>query len=239
MSPRGQTGDKAAGAGRGGAPTRRSYHHGDLRNALVEAATQLVRAGGPEALVLREVARETGVSSTAAYRHFESHKDLVEAVKEQAGQVMVQRVRDELAASSPSDDPVAEALRRIDASGRGYVRFALTEPGLFRLMFRERAQAGGTAARLAVRPKTPAEDRDASYMVMADALDALVDLGALSAERRPFADISLWAGVHGLSVLLIDSQLAALPEDIRQAVIDRTFDVLVHGVYSDPKLAPG
>src|SRR5439155_20803437 len=61
---------------------RRAYHHGDLANALTNAATELARHGGPEAVVLREAARQVGVSATAAYRHFASHGDLVHEVKE-------------------------------------------------------------------------------------------------------------------------------------------------------------
>ncbi|MDQ6716487.1 MAG: TetR/AcrR family transcriptional regulator, partial [Actinomycetota bacterium] len=55
------------------------YHHGDLRRALVLAATSLARAGGPDAVVLREVTRQVGVSANAAYRHFADRDALLEA----------------------------------------------------------------------------------------------------------------------------------------------------------------
>lgn len=217
----------------GAAPTRRAYHHGDLRNALVDAATELVRTGGPEALVLREVARATGVSSTAAYRHFENHGDLVEAVKDRAIDVMSQRVQAALAATPPLADPVADAFRRIRATGQGYVGFALDEPGLFRLIFRQSTRAGRTALALAEGESdahTPAEYGDASYLVMADALDELVERGVLPAERRAFTDIALWATVHGIATLLIDTNLAHLPEPAQKAAIERTFDVIFEGL---------
>ncbi|WTW95717.1 TetR/AcrR family transcriptional regulator [Streptomycetaceae bacterium NBC_01309] len=224
-----QAADQAGrtGAARG---TRRAYHHGDLSNALVEAGMGLVRSGGPDALVLREVARATGVSSTAAYRHFENHGELVEAVKHEATQLMARRVRAELDAKPASPDPVDEALRRIAAAGVGYVRFALAEPGLFRLIFRKSKNAGRTALALAAEDASPAKEGDESYMTMADALDTLVAEGVLAVERRPFMDIALWGSVHGIAMLLIDTNLAELPEAAQDAAIQRSFDVAFHGI---------
>ncbi|HEV7626499.1 MAG TPA: helix-turn-helix domain-containing protein, partial [Streptomyces sp.] len=78
--------ESAAAGGRGASRSARAgksaYHHGDLRNALIEAATDLARDGGPEAIVLRAVARRVGVSPTAAYRHFAGQAELLHAVKE-------------------------------------------------------------------------------------------------------------------------------------------------------------
>ncbi|MDI2132630.1 TetR/AcrR family transcriptional regulator [Yinghuangia seranimata] len=214
---------------------RRAYHHGDLRNALLEAAVRQVRENGPDAVVLREVARATGVSSTAAYRHFANHQDLIEAVKQTASDLMAASVRAELAAAPPSADPAEEALRRVRAAGSGYVSFARAEPGLFRIMFR-----GG---------EKPCEDpvikhlrgvsdegidggvkKDASYTILAEALDDLVVHGVLSPARRPFADVALWSAVHGICTLLLESDLAALPEEAKQAAVERTFDVLLRGI---------
>ncbi|UGQ09203.1 TetR/AcrR family transcriptional regulator [Yinghuangia sp. ASG 101] len=214
---------------------RRAYHHGDLRNALVEAATELVREGGPEALVLREVARATGVSSTAAYRHFENHRDLFEEVKNHALGMMTERVRANLDAGTPCADRADEALRCIRASGQGYVDFALAEPGLFRLIFRSTTRAGvdqhaEAPAEAMEATDGPAGVRDPSYTVMSDALDELVATGALSPELRPFTDIALWASVHGVATLLIDTSLARLPRQARDAVIDRSFALAFAGL---------
>ncbi|HKS99193.1 MAG TPA: TetR family transcriptional regulator, partial [Rugosimonospora sp.] len=77
---------------------RESYHHGDLANALTVAATDLARSGGPEAVVLREAARQVGVSATAAYRHFAGHGELIHAVKQAAQAGIADCMRAELAA---------------------------------------------------------------------------------------------------------------------------------------------
>lgn len=214
---------------------RRAYHHGDLRNALVEAATGLVREGGPEALVLREVARATGVSSTAAYRHFENHRDLFEEVKAHALGLMTERVRAHLDAGTPCADRTDEALRRIRASGQGYIDFALAEPGLFRLIFRTTKRAGRDEPAGVPSEATGAGGEhvgvsDDSYAVMSFALDELVETGALAAEMRPFTDIALWASVHGVATLLIDTNLARLPARARAAVIERTLALAFAGL---------
>ncbi|HSA49361.1 MAG TPA: TetR/AcrR family transcriptional regulator [Yinghuangia sp.] len=224
MSPRKTTG--------GGAAPRRAYHHGDLRNALVEAATELVRAGGPEALVLREVARATGVSSTAAYRHFENHRDLLEEVKHHALGMMTARVRANLDAGTPCADRTDEALRRIRASGQGYVDFALAEPGLFRLIFRNGHRGEPSDAPNAPTGEIdmPPAVNDESYAVMSDALDELVATGALAPELRPFTDVALWAAVHGIATLLLDTSLAFLPQPARAGMIDRTFALAFKGL---------
>jgi AcrR family transcriptional regulator len=100
------------------------YHHGDLTNALVEAAVSLARTGGPDRVVLREVARRAGVSATAAYRHFAGIDDLTRAV----GRCALAELEN---AMSGAGGDVPELCRR-------YVRFALAEPGLFRTALRDR-----------------------------------------------------------------------------------------------------
>src|SRR5690242_15991484 len=67
---------------------RATYHHGDLRNALIGAAADLAERGGPDAVTIRAAAREVGVTPTAAYRHFAGQADLVDAAKAEALQRM-------------------------------------------------------------------------------------------------------------------------------------------------------
>jgi AcrR family transcriptional regulator len=104
------------------------YHHGDLANALTRAAADLARHGGPDAVVLREAARRVGVSPTAAYRHFGAHEDLVRAVKSHAQDALAHAM-EAAAAGSPDPRALTHAL------AEAYIRFALSEPGLFRTAF--------------------------------------------------------------------------------------------------------
>src|SRR6187455_1540324 len=100
----------------------RAYHHGDLRRALLEAATELASAGGVDGVVVREAARKVGVSPSAAYRHFPSREGLLAAVGRAARERLARRM---LAADG--GDPRAH----FRATGRAYITFALEEPGLF------------------------------------------------------------------------------------------------------------
>src|SRR5438477_6156040 len=89
---------------------RRAYHHGDLANALTSAATELARHGGPEAVVLREAARQVGVSATAAYRHFAGHGQLIHEVKERCQASLTEHMCAELATLPPTPDPREAAI---------------------------------------------------------------------------------------------------------------------------------
>lgn len=196
------------------------YHHGNLRGALVDAAVDVVREGGPDALALRELARRVGVSHAAAYRHFADREALVAVVAEQALQTFVARIHQRLATIDESD-PVTRARRRLVEIGVAYVAFALTESGLFRLLFTAYPEApdgkGGSAG----------ED---PYAMLNEALDDLVAVGYLDERDRGGADVTCWAAVHGFSVLVVEGPLRGLQPDERDAAlstlllgIDRAF----------------
>lgn len=188
--------------------TTTPYHHGNLREALVEAAVEVVREGGPEALALRELARRVGVSHAAAYRHFADRGALVDAVAERAMDALVARVHDRLAEVDDTD-PVARARRRLVQIGVGYVDFALTEPGLFRLLF--------TAFPEPPEGKDP--DGEDPYSMLNAALDELVAVGYLDPRDRPGADVTCWSAVHGFSVLNVEGPLRGMAEPERDAAL--------------------
>jgi AcrR family transcriptional regulator len=192
----------------------RSYHHGNLREALVEAGVELARTGGPGAVLLRAASRQAGVSHNAAYRHFANQEDLVAAVAErcmtQLGLLMIER-SDQVTARGP----VQRARARLEAIGRAYIDFARTEPGWFRTAFSS------------ARPHPTEESTHASadqttspYRLLSAGLDELVDVGALTPQRRRGAEYAAWSAVHGLSSLLLDGPLRHLPEpEIEYAII--------------------
>ena len=106
---------------------KESYHHGDLSNALVRVAFERVRCAGVENFKLREVARDVGVTPGAAYNHFSDRAQLLAAVALEAQILLAQRT---LKATSG-----LTGLKRLEAIGRAYVKFACEEPSLFRLVF--------------------------------------------------------------------------------------------------------
>ncbi|WP_424707012.1 TetR/AcrR family transcriptional regulator [Kitasatospora acidiphila] len=191
--------------------SNRTYHHGNLPEALVSAGVELARTGGPAAVVLRAASRAAGVSHNAAYRHYADREDLLAAVAarcmDRLGSLMVARME-----ALPAADPVDLAWARLDAIGRAYIEFATTEHGWFRTAF------SGAAAHGAKQPVTH-PGAPAPYTLLADCLDGLVAVGALPAERRPGAEYAAWSAVHGLSDLLVDGPLRELPpQEVAHAV---------------------
>ena len=204
---------------------RNSYHHGDLANALTDAATDLARSGGPEAVVLRQAARQVGVSATAAYRHFASHADLMHEVKERCQSTLAGYMDAELDRTEPSEDPAAEAVRRLRALGFGYLRFAIAEPGLFRTAF---CHTDSEKEKLMEAWDSPA------YARLSAALDELAELDLIAPDVRPLAEVFSWATVHGLANLLVDGPLGGIPDELREAAVERTMAAVIDGLTQRP-----
>jgi AcrR family transcriptional regulator len=205
---------------RPGPITAPPYHHGDLRNALVEAAVELARQGGPGAIVLREAARRVGVSATAAYRHFGSLPELVEAVAGECLAALARSMEAELADYAPTGIPAQDAVAAMRAVGRGYVHFATEEPGLFATAFsgvKEHANPVGASGLSA-------------WGLLERALDGLVDAGVMAAADRTAAATMAWAVVHGLSELFL-GPLQEVPAAERAGVIDATLDLVGRGLF--------
>ena len=199
--------------------TRPTYHHGDLRNALISAGAKLAEKGGPTAVGVRAAARAVGVTPTAAYRHFANAEALQGAVKDRAFDALAQSMRSELASLEPTGEAAKDALRRLYAIGSAYLKVALAEPGLFRTAFGE--ERGDVAT---------ARETDASFLILTRGLDDLVTAGYLPAERRPLAEFAAWSAVHGLARLILDGPLADLTADARDAVLERTLDMVARGL---------
>jgi AcrR family transcriptional regulator len=206
-------------------PSKRSYHHGDLRNALIDAAVATARQHGPSAVLLRDIARQVGVSHNAGYRHFASQGELLTAVAQRGLAELAANMQKGLDAAPKRRDPKQRARGRLRAIGRAYVEFAVAEPGLFRTVW---AAAG--------YPATPA-DTDLSvaptsdpYLLLNAVLDELVTVGAIPASRRPYSETVAWSAVHGLSTLLIDGPLAGMPPTELEKALDRLCDVLDAGL---------
>jgi AcrR family transcriptional regulator len=196
-----------------GAPKRETYRHGDLRRALIAAGVEMARRSGPEAVVLREATRRAGVAPSAAYRHFADRGALLDAVCSAALAELAGTMEAELAGlprdgkSDGEPDGGTAAMARFGAVGRGYLRFAREEPGLFRTAFSasENLDDAASPAKAGGGGLTP-------FQLLGAALDGLVEAGALPPERRPGAEFLAWSAVHGLGVLLIDGPLRGLDE---------------------------
>jgi AcrR family transcriptional regulator len=209
---------------------RSSYHHGNLREALAGAAAELAATGGPDAVTIRGAAREVGVTPTAAYRHFANQADLFHAAKAQAMAGMTEAMAGFLAEVPTEGDEVELALARLTSTGRGYIRFALDQPGVFRTCF-----TGGLVAPDDDEPEPLQLAEKAPYALLGEMLDRLVEVGYLDPADRPGAEAGPWAGVHGLALLLIDGPLRRLGEAEREVAIDRTLALIAQGLATGPR----
>jgi AcrR family transcriptional regulator len=121
---------------------------GQVRSALIAAGLELARAGGPEAVVLREATRRVGVVPNAAYRHFADRDALLAGVGVAAMGELARRMREQVAAVPEHPDPKETAVARLGALGEAYLDFAMDETGLFETAFavpRHLEYAAGTA----------------------------------------------------------------------------------------------
>jgi AcrR family transcriptional regulator len=198
------------------APPTRPYHHGDLRRALVGAATELAASGGSDEVALREAARRVGVSPSAAYRHFPSRDGLLAQVGSEAREALARRMLAAMAAVRHRNARRA-AVARFRATGRAYIEFALDEPGLFEVAFRPCA------------PELYVPDDPSPYALLSDALDGLESAGLLAVSRRG-AEAYAWIAVHGAAVLLGER---LLPTSDRESIIEGTLDMVAEGLLTE------
>lgn len=196
----------------------RPYHHGDLREALLAAGLAVARAKGPDALAVRALAADVGVTPNAVYRHFADLEHLRAAVAQRAREELAGR----LAVAATSDvDGASDADRareRLVRMSRTYVAFAREEPNLFATAFRPNA----------VPPDRP-DDPD-GWTVGAGMLDEMLASGAMSAELREVAPWFVWSIWQGLASLVVSTELpVGLEVEIERivtGVTDRMLKVL-------------
>lgn len=170
------------------------YHHGDLRQALLDATEQLLDEAGLEGFTLREVARRAGVSHGAPAHHFVDVRGLLSAFTAQSFAQLAGAMAARRAAAPP------EAWAQLAAAGLGYVEYALSHRARFQLMFRSDRLDHGHA------PLAEAAARSYAHLVdCARALATEADDGEATARRIALA----WSIVHGYATLMLDNRAFA------------------------------
>lgn len=180
--------------------TRKPYHHGDLAAALLHAGGELLAAEGPEALSLRELARRTGVSHQAPYRHF-ADKDALLAALAAEGFVELGRAVAKAAARYPDD-----AVEQLVVAGVAYVEQGLRRPELYRLMF------GRLSSQLTPQSQRLEDESHAAFGHLVAVIERGQACGAFKPGDPQELAAAAWCLVHGLASLLIDERLDVLPE---------------------------
>ena len=191
---------------------KRSYHHGDLHRALLDAAWRLVAEKGLAALTLREVARAAGVSHAAPYHHFPTRTALLDALAEE-GFAGLDRAMAEAKAGPAAGGPaeVGQTPRPVDGAdvmvriGRAYVDFACAHPEQLQVMFRPRHHESEGPP-----PPALAEIGAQAYGHLADGVRVCQAQGLAPAGDPNELALSAWSLVHGFASLWGQGQLRAL-----------------------------
>ena len=188
---------------------RRGYHHGNLREALIAAALDLIAEKGPGGFTFAEAARSAGVSPAAPYRHFRDRDALIVDVAQRG----FARFAEELARAWNDGRP--DAMTAFEALGRAYLAFAKAEPAYYAAMFE--AQLPPDASRAL------AQAGDQAFAVLRRASEALC--ARLPKERRPpplMMSLHIWALAHGIASLFgrgdaARRKLPMAPEELLEA----------------------
>ncbi len=193
--------------------TEKSYHHGDLKDALVKSAREILNNKGADALSLRAIAADVGVSHMAPYSHFKNKKSLFQSIAatgfKELSQVMIE--------SSESIDKPSELILQYGAT---YIEFALTQPQLYRLMLgqientgrRHRGESSPSDTHEGLdisfeRPVLPAELADSSrkpFELLAQAFEQITD----DEQQAKAQAVGAWSMVHGMAALLIEGHFS-------------------------------
>jgi AcrR family transcriptional regulator len=203
---------------------RKTFRHGDLRNALVTAGLEMARAGGPNAVILREATRQAGVSPNAAYRHFASQAELLDAVRSACLSRVAAAIEDEMKKCRPGRDPQAFARKRLRAVGMGYLGFAMSEPGMFRTAF---------SVPPPVHSPDPAKTASMGlnpFQLLSLALDQMLESGLLGRKDRQGAEYLAWSTVHGLALLALEGPLNKMPREKVLALGERIVVMVERGL---------
>jgi AcrR family transcriptional regulator len=196
---------------------RQSYHHGDLRKALIVSALHALEREGWEALSIKDLAERAGVARSAPYRHFESRDELLAAVAAEGFGHLIE----DIAVAAPDDLPPIRLRAVCDAM----LTFAERRPQLFRLMFRSDllVRAGGVPAALE-RPAGEAYLR-LEEVVISALPDSMVD-------RVKASTVALWSMVFGFAVLSAEGRIKPFMhspvdrESLRRQLLDTVAAVI-------------
>ncbi|MEH6361450.1 MAG: TetR/AcrR family transcriptional regulator [Amylibacter sp.] len=185
--------------------TRKGYHHGNLKQALIEATIKLIEEKGPTGFTILQAAKQAGVSAAAPYRHFKGREDLITEVAKQGFAMFADLL--EYAYTKGSGSPVAS----LEATGRAYLAFARKHPGHYIAMFESGVSINADPDLAAVANR--------AINVLVKAADNLSS--NLPTEKRPPSTMvsqHIWAMSHGIVELYARGEPGArspfTPEDL-------------------------
>ena len=207
----------------------RPYHHGNLAQALVEAALALLDETQDWAFSLREVARRAGVSHNAPYKHFPEKRDLLAAVAARGFEALAEHTLSSLKGLS-------DARAQLLACGRAFVARGIANPALYRLMF-SAALTSPDAGRPAIEKTAAAKSRAIVEATFAEAARSEEFPSSMANSREgAAASLAMWSILHGLTMLAIDDFVGP-PEEV-ETLVGPILGALLNGIASHPPALP-
>lgn len=192
--------------------TERAYHHGNLRQALLERAWVTIDDDGIDALSLRQLARDVGVSHGASARHFADRTALLDAIAVTG----FTRMNDALATAATSETTFAGQLR---AAGLAYIGFAVDHPAILDLMYKAKHHPDASADLLRLSR--------ASMTVVVEFVGAAQATGEVRPGDVERQALVVFAAVHGVAALATDDLLDGVPwREAAEATIDAVLSSL-------------
>jgi AcrR family transcriptional regulator len=184
-------------------PSKKTYHHGDLKNALIQSGVKILAKEGVAGLSLRKVAKKAGVSHAAPYAHFHDKQALIAAISADG----LRRLYEQM--SLVVDAYPNKPAKQLTEGAKAYLHFAQEHPDQFRIMF------SGVIESEKDHPDY-VEMSIKSYQRVIRIVEACQAQGVLRSESAEALGVALWSVVHGLTMLLIEGQLSqSLTDQIR------------------------
>jgi AcrR family transcriptional regulator len=189
----------------------KSYHHGNLEEALLAAGYREAKAAGTKNLTVNALAKDVKVSPMAVYRHFSSAENLRASISQLAREELARQM---IAAISVE----TEVKNRFQAVGRSYIEFALNEPGLFAVAF------------VACDEGPAREDSPSAWLVFQDSILDLCNEGLIGPDEVEQVGAFAWAAVHGYATLAggNDPMRPKATTHVISALLERTWHGIVH-----------
>ena len=172
-----------------------TYHHGDLKNALIKAGVEILAREGVGGLSLRKVAKQAGVSHAAPYSHFADKQALIAAISTEGFKQLYSQIESVL--EKHQGDPETLLIE----TAWTYVQFALNAPDRFKLMF---------SSVLEKEKEYPdfVEISQRNFQQLVDIVEICQQAGILKAGELEFLALSVWGTVHGFISLLLEGQIS-------------------------------
>ena len=169
-----------------------TYHHGDLKNALIKAGVEILEREGVGGLSLRKVAKQAGVSHAAPYSHFADKQALIAAISTEGFKQLYSQIE------AVTDMYLADPETLLIETAWAYVQFALNAPDRFKLMF----------SSVLEKEKEYAEFVEMSQKNFVKIVEVCQQTGALKSGASDVVAVSVWSTVHGFTSLLLEEQIS-------------------------------